>query len=388
MLRGNNSNSQQQLPLPIISLFISFILAALLPLVQSFWYHWPTTIAIVPSRNTCNLDKTSHPAQQRRRTIMSSSTNDPLSSETPSSSTTTTTTQVIGIRHATSIANEWMHRPGNCWGDPTFCDDPQLQDAGLSATGWQQVQTLRDDLLPTYLTTGLQRNEILVVVSPLMRCLQTWYYGVRPVLLDYFASSASASSNSTNANHYHHPNNNSNNSITATKTTKLVPRTVILPLATERVYTASDHGKVYSELLQTEFAKTATEVDWTFLKQQEHQQEQGYDNDLPWWYTNPNAQRNKSTKEYANEWRPAGQGQYYAVPGEPEHVFEARMVGLEKWMAQHGKGYKLVILVSHWGVLRHFTNDHVNNCGVCSWTLMPSAPGKNKETELTLSERN
>ena len=228
------------------------------------------------------------------------------------------------MRHAPSIANEWMQKPGNEWGAAAFCDDTQLRDAPLSEAGRQAASAANG---PEKLAAMLQQcssdDEIVVVVSPLTRCLETWYYSVRPFL--------------ERSNFSPPP-----------------PRTIVQPLATERVYTSSDTGRTKSQLQQ---AFPQQELDWSLLPE----------DDDAWWYTG-------GGNHHCPEWRPHGQGQYYAVPGEPQDAFAARMKALEDWLADLGDDDdddqpKLIVLVSHWGVLRHLTKQEVRNGGICTWQL-------------------
>jgi hypothetical protein len=80
------------------------------------------------------------------------------------------------------------------------------------------------------------------------------------------------------------------------------------------------------------------------------------DNDAKWWWEMPTTmttscpsindeehyeRHEKESTNYkdhhpsfSKEWRPFGQGQWYAVPGEPWHVFEQRMKQLQRWILQ------------------------------------------------------
>jgi broad specificity phosphatase PhoE len=228
-----------------------------------------------------------------------------------SSSISTRPIHVTAIRHATSAANEFMKQPGNEWGAATFRDDPSLTDAGLSDAGRTQVEQVLRPRVRDYFRQHNTPDDWLILVSPLTRCLQTWQYGIRPVLSELFPT---------------------------------LPQTIVLPLLRERLYTASDTGRVRS-VLQQDFAD-CTELDWSHVPEK------------PWWYTSSNQR---------NEWRPHGQGQYYAVPGEPLSVFTKRLEELDEWLLEQNCGAKHVLMVTHWGVVRHFTDQEVENCGLCSW---------------------
>ena len=76
-----------------------------------------------------------------------------------------------------------MSQLGNQWGDPTFHDDISLVDAPLSESGIHQVQTsLPRQFQGNPQLFNLLQEAQLVVISPLTRCLQTYQYGVEPVL--------------------------------------------------------------------------------------------------------------------------------------------------------------------------------------------------------------
>ena len=186
---------------------------------------------------------------------------------------------VWGLRHARSLANEWMARPGNEWGSPTFRDDSSLVDARI----------LQDES-PSPLELPIDR----ILVSPLTRCLQTW------------------------------------------EATGLTNVPVLAhPLLTERVYTASDTGRSVAELKQ-EFP----DVDFSLVEDE-------------WWYTG---------SDHDDEWRPHGEDQWYAVPGEPEAVFDARMERLKEYLSAQDDR---LLLVTHWGVLRALTgNDDIPHAQV------------------------
>lgn len=257
----------------------------------------------------------------------------------PITSATTTTsssnTNIIAIRHGTSVSNEWM-TGSNAWFSPTFCDDIAFVDSPLSEKGIQQAQqelpkqlqcVLDDD--DDFSTNPMIDNDdddddMVVLVSPLTRCLQTWYYGVHPLLPSV--------------------------------------RTIVVPLLRERVYSASDTGQPWG-VLQAKWnailGNDKTLLDWSCMQEL-------YTKEDAWWYT-VNVP-NKDGHIPPAEWRPCTEQQYYAVPGEPEHVFRERMLELDEWLRRTFVG-KTVVLVTHWGVLHHLTRKEVSNCGVCQWTL-------------------
>jgi broad specificity phosphatase PhoE len=280
----------------------------------------------------------------------------PLQNETTMSmssiaSTTTTTTDshdslavqpksLWGVRHGTSVSNEWMEEPLNTWGAPTFCDDAIWRDARLSPTvgheqmkalveqlcNQQQQQLHSSDVTGGTLDCDVNTNNIVdihldlrtidcIVVSPLTRCLETLDCGIRPAFQQC-----------------HIP----------------LPPCIALPLATERVYTIADHGRSLSTL-QAEFPY----VDFT--EAYEYANEEGED----WWWdlrTRKGSDNHDVDDTDHVEWRPHGQGQWYAVPGEPANVFAQRMAHLQAWLAQRPE--RTLLMVTHWGVLMHWLQQY------------------------------
>ena len=147
----------------------------------------------------------------------------------------------------------------------------------------------------------------LVLVSPLRRCLQTYLEGVHPVC---------------------------------------GAKAVVLPLLRERVYTQSDTSHFTVE----ELTLTYPSLDWTEARKHNH----------PWHYT-------PASHEDYEEWRPNDAKQWYAVPGEPEDVFGERMKELEGWLRQRPE--TRILVVSHWGVIRHFTSKEAGNCQVVQFEI-------------------
>lgn len=205
--------------------------------------------------------------------------------------------RILCVRHGISIANEWMSEPGNQWGDANFKEDGK-PDAPLSETGRKETRNFlnRQFASSSLLSKTIQEAE-LVIVSPLTRCLETFYYGVEP----------------------HLPRD------------KKIP-ILAVPLLRERVYTTSDTGRVASDL-----AKEFPNVDFSELPQ----------DDSPWWYT-------VAENEDWEEWRPHDKNQWYGVPGEPQDVFAERMKELDEWIANRPE--TTIVMVSHWGILRHLTD--------------------------------
>jgi|UniRef100_A0A8J9SGX8 broad specificity phosphatase PhoE len=238
---------------------------------------------------------------------------------------------LYGLRHGTSVANEWMTGP-NAWGASTFRDDVTLRDAPLSDAGRAQARQLANTLElsnavppPTSsLSPSCSRAELenvqLVVVSPLRRCLET-YDAVSPRLRRNDGSPG--------------------------------PPVIVQPWAAERVFTVADQGTPGTAL-----RNRYPDWDWSLVT------------DQPWWYDhhhdNNNSNNNNNNHQLDAtpyvEWRPSQQGQWYAVPGEPENVFAARMRRLEQWLRARPERH--ILIVTHWAVLRHWTGQEIDNCGI------------------------
>jgi broad specificity phosphatase PhoE len=200
-----------------------------------------------------------------------------------------------------------MERPNNRWGDATFRDDETMTDAGLLSDerrAQNELKQLQQDILSVVQQRYPQRRNnnnnskpILVLTSPLTRCLQTCE-AVRSCLVQECLDCKIRAE----------------------------------PLLTERVYTASDTGRLRPELRNdfphVEFPSPLLEQPW-------------------WWY-----QRDDDDDENSyEEWRPHGDGQYYAVKGEPCAAFEERMQKLRDYLDAIDEEF--FIVVTHWGVLRH-----------------------------------
>ncbi len=256
---------------------------------------------------------------------------------------------LLCVRHGISLANEFI---GNRWGSPSFRDDPDLLDAPLSKNGIEltktelPVQLLQQEKVKTYLmgnkneTRNKNKGGVeLVVISPLTRCLQTYVYGVEPVLRELFNDQ-----NGSILDDNHGEDGNGSHSW------KLPIPVLAHPLLRERVYTASDTGRPVS-VLEEEFPS----IDFSECHNS-HKKKQVDDGDHGakdiWWYTG--LDNNGTLEEGYEEWRPHGQGQWYAVPGEPEAVFEKRMEELKVWLFQRKETN--ILLVTHWGVLRYLSD--------------------------------
>lgn len=266
--------------------------------------------------------------------------------------------RLILIRHGSSLANESLYRPGNQWGDATFTDDISLVDATLSPRGIRQAESLCKNLkhrfvMPieinnnnndsTKIYKGDQdviemNHELLVVTSPLTRCIETMNIGVLPNLLS--SSERNDHDASIHADNDDADRKHRDFTIDQLKHVKII----VQPLATERVYTASDTGRPISTI---ENKYPYLDFDSCVNPKEKN----------VWWYT---TEKNCDT-DY-KEWRPFGDGQYYAVPGEPDDRFNERMVKLFHWIESRNE--KTIVLVCHWGVINWLTGDEVENCAV------------------------
>lgn len=165
----------------------------------------------------------------------------------------------------------------------------------------KRLDLYRDSPLSSYGRRQVQQLNALpahdlVVVSPLQRALQTYDRGVRP----------------------QHPK---------------VP-VIALPLAAERLYLISDVGTEKDKLYQQ-----YQHVSFEFVP------------DGKWWYQPSDAY---------GEWRPTGQGQRYACPGEPMAAFERRMQALTEWLLQRPEDH--ILLVCHHGVIEALIDEDFCNC--------------------------
>ena len=249
-----------------------------------------------------------------------------------------TTKDLLCIRHGISLFNEYSSLPGNTWGSPSFRDDPELADTPLSEIGKARTrielpeQLLHETDLRSFLVgsslRGVQDDGVeLVLVSPLTRCLQTYEYGVKPVLSKLLTGGERPLHHST-GEHY--------------KRTGLPIPVLALPLLSSRVYTISDTGRPIA-VLEEEFP----DIDFSECYKPDSSGQTNDDD--PWWYTgvsDTNTGRDQ-------EWRPHGQGQWYAVPGEPKDVFDRRMEELKAWLFRRKE--TKILLVTHWGVLRYLS---------------------------------
>lgn len=231
--------------------------------------------------------------------------------------------RIVFIRHGCTYMNEYLSKQGCHFGDPQFTDifsSPKeyqkYRDTPLSPRGILQANSLARRLGERHNEHAKLLDQLeLVVVSPLTRALQTFELGLLPSL--------KAGDRSDN-----------------------IPTILALPHAAERVYLISDIGKPRSEL-KTQF--TMVDFDSGFERKQAEDS---------WWFTKEHYER--STGKPYIEWRPNTAGQQYACPGEPEDVFEQRMLRLYQWL--EARPESTIAVVSHWGVIRWMLNVDFRNC--------------------------
>jgi broad specificity phosphatase PhoE len=238
--------------------------------------------------------------------------------------------QIVWIRHGCTFMNEYLGR--NPFGSPNFSDifaptDQLYFDSKLSPLGIRQSKQMMQKLLWESSKTDNSWLETLdlVAISPLTRAIQTFDIGLRPVLLQK----------------------------------SLSPNIVALPLATERLYLISDHGRSRSDL----------ERDWgniidfqSFFRTKD---------DIlmeEWWFGLDDYRDTKTamssgiTSETYVEWRPSRQNQKYACPGEDDTSFENRMQKLYQWLAHRPES--TIAVICHWGVIDWFLDREFRNCEI------------------------
>jgi broad specificity phosphatase PhoE len=248
--------------------------------------------------------------------------------------------KIVFVRHSTTYMNEYLGRSLS-FGAPHFSDAkfsndelPLYRDTPLSPRGIQLVQTTLARHRPAFLNKNTDDFDLnLVVVSPLRRALQTFDIGIRPHLISSSSSSKSEYSS--------------------------IP-VVVLPEAAERLYLISDVGTPVDEL-EKEYAY----MDFGEIS---------HDKRHAWWWTpspppaptlnsaattNNNHNNHNHTGGYV-EWRPVGQGQCYACPGEPQADFDARMWRLYTWLEQRPE--LNIAVVCHHGVIDWMLDMNFDNC--------------------------
>ena len=215
---------------------------------------------------------------------------------------------VVFIRHGCTYMNEYLGRRVS-FGAPNFSDvfpddetrENFYRDSPLSPLGERQAFELLARSKPKFLD-----HCELIVTSPLRRALQTLHVGLKPHLA-------------------------------ANK----IP-VIALPEAAERLYLISDVGRSVRQMEQEfDYVDFKTGFDYS-----------GKPRDA-WWYQS-------STEMNYVEWRPSGQGQKYACPGEPQHCFDARMTRLYDWLLERPETY--IVVVSHWGVIDWMLDMDFDNC--------------------------
>eukprot|EP00546_Thalassionema_frauenfeldii_P005755 CAMPEP_0178908860 /NCGR_PEP_ID=MMETSP0786-20121207/8158_1 /TAXON_ID=186022 /ORGANISM="Thalassionema frauenfeldii, Strain CCMP 1798" /LENGTH=217 /DNA_ID=CAMNT_0020580811 /DNA_START=192 /DNA_END=841 /DNA_ORIENTATION=+ len=213
--------------------------------------------------------------------------------------------------------NEHLSKPGCSWGSPNFSDifpekisEDRYLDSKLSPLGLEQAKSLAKRIQDGASDFSFSEVE-LFVVSPLTRAIETYKLGILPVV----------------------------------KKMSSQPPTMALPLAAERVYLISDIGhprsileKDYGDLIdfRSAFKRNSGTLEET------------------WWFD-----QRLRTETY-KEWRPTGENQRYACPGEPDNDFEKRMRSFYKWL--HGRKESTIAVVCHWGVINWMLDADFENC--------------------------
>jgi broad specificity phosphatase PhoE len=219
--------------------------------------------------------------------------------------------RVIFLRHGCTYMNEYLGK-GVSFGAPGFSDvfDPKIErlyyrDSPLSELGQAQARAL-GGTKPRFL-----RECELIVTSPLTRALQTLDGGLWTPMKQMGLD-------------------------------RKIP-ILALPHAAERLYLISDVGRPVREL-----SKRFDYVDFG----------PGFVDHSPlcWWYHPTTSQGNL----HGEEWRPNGQGQKYACPGEPEAAFDARMEKLYEWILDRPE--RKIVVVCHWGVIKWMLGTDFGNC--------------------------
>eukprot|EP00977_Amphora_coffeiformis_P015745 scaffold4707_cov164-Amphora_coffeaeformis.AAC.19 len=236
-----------------------------------------------------------------------------MSSTASSSSSTTinsTEKQIVFVRHSITYMNEYLGQ-SLAFGQPGFTDifsgtaRQKYQDSPLSPNGIKLVQ----DELASHCPDFIDDDVDLVVVSPLRRCLQTFDLGIRKHLVG-----------------------------------RDVP-VVAVHHAAERLYLISDVGSSLEEL----------EEEYPYVNFNEIS-----DRQRPWWFTPRDGAY--------TEWRPVGEGQRYACPGEPPKAFSERMQRFHEWLRRRPE--QKIVVVCHHGVIKWLIDMSFANC---EWIQVPFA---------------
>eukprot|EP00547_Thalassionema_nitzschioides_P006477 CAMPEP_0194203016 /NCGR_PEP_ID=MMETSP0156-20130528/2914_1 /TAXON_ID=33649 /ORGANISM="Thalassionema nitzschioides, Strain L26-B" /LENGTH=219 /DNA_ID=CAMNT_0038928675 /DNA_START=158 /DNA_END=813 /DNA_ORIENTATION=- len=213
--------------------------------------------------------------------------------------------------------NEHLSKPGCSWGSPNFSDifsqelsDECYLDSKLSPQGLQQAKELAKRIQEDP-SSDFSFSEVdLFVLSPLTRAIQTYELGILPNLSN-----------------------------------RPTP-TMALPLAAERLYLISDIGRPRS-VLEKDYGDR---IDF----RSGFRQNSGGTLEETWWFD-----ERLITKTY-EEWRPNGENQSYACPGEPDDEFEKRMQDLYQWLSSRKES--TIAVVCHWGVINWMLDADFENC--------------------------
>lgn len=232
------------------------------------------------------------------------------------------------IRHGRTEMND--HLSETKWGSANF-NDAELWDTRLTDIGIEQASILNRKILDSNNKYSDLQHADLIVSSPLTRAMHTAELAFQSTKFSPLPSQSEI------------------NVICPLFSLSLKsPLKLVLPLASERVYLSSDIGRSKCELIQ-DFPTW----DFTYLN-----------SEMPWWYQNSINFNPQHTIKGSNvngyiEWRPDG---YYAVAGEPIHIFRNRIQMLRKWLSERHE--KMIVLVCHWGVAKALTGLELENCEV------------------------
>jgi broad specificity phosphatase PhoE len=215
------------------------------------------------------------------------------------------------VRHGCTYMNEYLAGAdgGKRFGAPSFTDIfhdndnkrrlHKYKDSPLSPYGRRQSEKLSMSQRLDFVAQDCE----LVVVSPLTRALETFHLGLKMHVADHIPI-------------------------------------IAVPEAAERLYLISDVGRSTTEL-QMNFPYVDFETGF-------HTKDKD-----AWWYQPPN-------RGHYIEWRPIGQGQRYACPGEPQCDFDQRMSRLHGWLENRPE--QNIVVVCHHGVIEWMLDLDFDNC--------------------------
>jgi broad specificity phosphatase PhoE len=265
------------------------------------------------------------------------------------------------IRHGVTVANLAEEHYG--WNSDIVCRLPDLWDTVLSDIGIDHVQSVHNYYvekyrlqkakptppkpLPKYpevkIPTDINFDEVEVVLaSPLTRALQTAEYLLYGDLLKDLSTRGNTTAGDTN----------NNNRFLLPKHIKKVSH----PLLRECLYHCSEAGRSREEL-EHDFP------DWDFSALPT-------DKDQAWWYEQkrtynleaPDGTIHRVTHNYPTKRVPLERYEASNTLMEPARVFEQRMDEALAYLASRPE--RVMIVVTHWGVMAHLLDGNFRNCHV------------------------